>query len=710
MIWLRAGVYIDRWRGTTARIYSRRPWESINLAEILSPGVPNDPANYAAFKREQSTPFLFPLGKPPEIPATIRGSTAERHPPLKERLDLLAQMRPVYFFDEPSPKPVDWNANPFDHTRSDPTKPWYELIKFIPEQGDMRVMWEPSRAAWALDLARARSHGHDIEAGDLLWRWIDSWMDACVPFMGFQWGCGQESSIRFLAVALGVWGLADNRSMTPARWTQLARLAWATGYRVAHHINYAISQKNNHSLSEAMGLLLIAHLFPEFKQSGEWWEKGRYVLDREIRRQLAADGTYVQMSMNYERVMLQICTMSLRLAELAGRAFDRAIYDMLGRGCDFLFECMEPTSGRMPNYGSNDGAYVLPLSECDFNDFRPALQAGHYLVHRQKLFGSGPWDEDLLWLFGQEALASPEPAAREPVSSRFDDGGYYTLRQNESWMMTRCHTYRDRVHHIDPLHLDLWWRGQNVLMDCGSYHYYTPENPELDYHFKSIAAHNTVEIDGTDPLTLVSRFLWLPWYRSSVRHFQAEQGKPLMFEGEHYAYDRAPWHVVHRRAILGLPGDVWVVIDDILGRAATVQASWRWHLPDAPYTQEADGPATMRLDTPKGPVTIAFANHRDTRPTVEVIRGVEQPGRVQGWSSTYYGERRPIPTLEVGLKGTLPYRMITLFALGASQASVSPKSAAGNDWAIQAGASSWTVSLAAPERESPRTVLGVEPA
>src|SRR4029077_3219454 len=107
------------------------------------------------------------------------------------------------------------------------------------------------------------------------------------------------SSIRFLAIALGVWSLADDPSMTPARWTQFARLAWATGHRVAHHINYAISQKNNHSLSEAMGLMLIAHLFPEFRQAREWWGQGKRVLEYGIRQQVASDGTYVQSSMNY---------------------------------------------------------------------------------------------------------------------------------------------------------------------------------------------------------------------------------------------------------------------------------------------------------------------------------------------------------------------------------------------------------------------------
>src|SRR5690349_1398913 len=71
---LRAGVYLDKWRGTTAKTYAHRPWESIELAQIVSPGVPTEPQAYAAFKREQKIAFLFPLGKPPEIPQSIRNA------------------------------------------------------------------------------------------------------------------------------------------------------------------------------------------------------------------------------------------------------------------------------------------------------------------------------------------------------------------------------------------------------------------------------------------------------------------------------------------------------------------------------------------------------------------------------------------------------------------------------------------------------------
>ncbi len=209
-------------------------------------------------------------------------------------------------------------------------------------------------------------------------------MSACPPFRGFQWKCGQESSVRLIAIALGFWSLANDPATTADRWMQFARLAWATGYRIQHHIRYAISQKNNHSLSEACGLMLIGHLLPEFSEAARWNALGRRVFSKEILRQTYADGSYIQHSINYHRVMLHVAVLAMRLAELEGKPFGRDVYDRVGLGGEFLIQMMDTRTGHVPNYGNNDVACVLPLSECDFRDFRPAVQAVHFLLRRDR--------------------------------------------------------------------------------------------------------------------------------------------------------------------------------------------------------------------------------------------------------------------------------------------------------------------------------------
>jgi hypothetical protein len=485
-------------------------------------------------------------------------------------------------------------------------------------------------------------------------------MEACPPYYGFQWKCGQESSARMIAASLAFWATAHDPAAMPDRFEQFARFAWATGYRVAHHINYAISQKNNHALSEACGLMLIAALFPEFADAPRWWRKGRRVLTTEIRRQLDSDGSYVQSSMNYERVMLDACTLGLRLAELAGERLDRDLYERLDRCNEFMFQMMEPSSGRMPNYGANDGAHMLPLTECDFTDYRPMLQSVHYLVHRKRLLPEGPWDESLLWLFGPDSLTAGRAPQRDPASTAFRSGGYYTIRTPESWAMIRCHTFRDRPAHCDELHLDFWWRGQNVLLDAGTFHYYTPERPDIELYFKSVQSHNTLEVDGRNYLESASRFLWFPWPRARELVYDVK-GATQVFAGEHHGYNRSPWHVVHRRTVLSVQnGQIWVIGDDLLG-AREHHAIARWHMMDAPCDLNAESQC-LRLDTPRGALFIHVVVPPSTMRRLEVIRARDERGRFQGFVSPYYAEMLPAPTLEIEVAGSGALHIRTVIA------------------------------------------------
>lgn len=702
---LRVNIYLRQKLGITRRKFAPRAWESISLSDVTRSGTPTNAEGFALFKRAQSIPFLFPLGLPPVIPPSIRQAHVDRQPSLAERLRLLEQDRCVYFFRSPSPEVIDWHRNPFEGTRADPDTVWCDIPDFLPSQGDPRILWEPSRAAWAIDIARAGSYGIKLDAGALYWRWIDSWMSACEPFRGFQWKCGQESSVRIIAIAIGFWSIANNPATTPDRWVQFARLAWATGYRVYHHIHYAISQKNNHALSEACGLLLISHLFPEFREAARWNELGRRVFAEEILRQTYADGSYIQHSMNYHRVMLHVSALAMRLAELAGKPFPRVIYDRIAHCGEFLFQMMDTKTGRVPNYGNNDGACVLPLNECDFTDYRPTVQATHFLTHRERRLSTGPWDEDLLWMFGSEALSRPVAEAQSAESAAYEVGGYYTIRAVDSWCMVRCHTYKDRPGQDDPLHVDLWWRGLNVLRDCGTYRYYVTGSEEVELYFRSARAHNTIEIEGVSPVEWVSRFLFFPWPRCRKLRSKASADTAISFEGERNIDERPLWPVSHRRTVASLANDVWVVIDDLLG-ATGCSAILRWHLMDAPY--ELDVPrSSIVIKTAEGSVSLFVVGEPNEAANLEVVRGRENRGMVQGFASSYYGERSAIPTLEASFQCRSLQRIVTFIGCGVPvSGKILGYDELSEQWGVQIGHQVRILHLARPSRGARSTFMG----
>ena len=180
----------------------------------------------------------------------------------------------------------------------------------------------------------------------------------------------------------------------------------------------------------------------------------------------------------------------------------------------------------------------------------------------------------------------------------------------------------------------------------------------MERYFKSHLSHNTIEIDGDPPVHFLSRFLAFPWPRGMLRHFDTTSQEPLYFEGEHYDYDRRPWNVLHRRTLLSLDDDTWVVVDDLLGKGQH-EAMLRWHMLDVPYEFDAST-ATVGLQTAHGVFYVSVIASGCKPQSAEVVRGRDERDRVQGFAAPYYCERLPIPTLEIGYRTELPLRILTL--------------------------------------------------
>ena len=115
--------------------------------------------------------------------------------------------------------------------------------------------------------------------------------------------------------------------------------------------------------------------------------------------------------------MLQVSVMATLLAKWHRQPLDDSIIRHIAAAEEFLFQMLDPHSGQAPLYGNNDGAWVLPLDECDYLDFRGTVQAAHYLTTGRRRFDRGPWDEDLLWLFGEGASRG---AARTAAAAKIN--------------------------------------------------------------------------------------------------------------------------------------------------------------------------------------------------------------------------------------------------------------------------------------------------
>ncbi|MEI7837583.1 MAG: heparinase II/III-family protein, partial [Planctomycetota bacterium] len=246
----------------------------------------------------------------------------------------------------------------------------------------------------------------------------------------------------------------------------------------------------------------------------------------------------------------------------------------------------------------------------------------------------------------------------KPMSVGFAVGGYYTLRGRQSWGMVRCHSYRNRPGQADLLHLDLWWRGVNVLRDSGTFAYY---DPPLHWgrYFISTAAHNTVVVGGTDQMKKGSRFRWYTLPRTKVLCHRAEETAAMAYwQGEHYGYRRLPSRAVHRRGVARVGEAVWAIVDEVIGTGEEDVELW-WQLADGALSLSEE---TTRLLTPEGEVCLTVLSES---PSVRRLwHGHDEDGLRAGWQSLTYGVRRPGNAMSASMRSPLPVRWVTLVILG----------------------------------------------
>ncbi|MFW6133019.1 MAG: alginate lyase family protein [Planctomycetota bacterium] len=555
--------------------------------------------------------------------------------------------------------PPEFNRDPVHERRWAVGDHWLDALDLLAGASDVKFVWEPSRLglAWYFARAYARS-GADARA-EAFWTVLDAWVEQNPPERSIAWACGQEMTFRLMAALFGAAATLDSPAATPERLERLARLAWQTGRHVSININQARMQGNNHALSEAVGLWTVGLLFPELRDAARWQRRGADVLAAEVARQVYADGSYVQHSTNYHRVMMDDLLWATGLARAGDVALPAAVRDRLDRATNWLGEMMDPASGRVPNYGANDGANVLPLACCDYLDYRPTLQAASVLLHDRRAVESGPWDEKALWLTGGTGSSG---AVRRPARERLwtaPQGGYHVLRADDSWAMTRCHTYRHRPSHADMLHVDLWRRGRNVLRDAGTY-MYNCDQPWKGY-FPSTAAHNTVEVNRDSQMTKGPRFLWFHWSRGRVVfRGDSPDGRAGCVIGEHDGY-RREHGVTHRRTVCRFD-ETYLIIDRLQGSGRGV-LGLRWRLVPAEWTGDGAG---WTADIDGEPLTIRLAPAGRTTP--RLVRGERRDGSVEGFESLYYGCRSAVPTVVCTGAAVLPATLVTGVWAGAPPA------------------------------------------
>ena len=183
------------------------------------------------------------------------------------------------------------------------------------------------------------------------------------------------------------------------------------------------------------------------------------------------------------------------------------------------------------------------------------------------------------------------------------------------------------------LHFDLWWRGQNIALDPGTYSYNAA--PPWDNPLARTMHHNTVTVDGRDQMQRVGRFMWLPWLTGiCTERVASASGHLAYWQGEHDGYPS----VSYRRCLIRLADDVWVVAD-ALDSETDHDYRLHWLLSDLPYVRQDD---SIVLHSPAGDYQVCCrAQTADV--AVSLVRADAESAL--GWQARRYHSKTPALSL-----------------------------------------------------------------
>jgi Heparinase II/III-like protein/Heparinase II/III N-terminus len=594
-------------------------------------------------------PYRFDLERVRQLYAVLPGLEQVRETVLHDSERLLAGEYPMFSSRwQQLNWPPRWLENPDTGRSYDASQHWSRVPDLDPVQGDIKAVWEPSRFGFVYLLARAHALTNDARFGAAFWEALEGWVQANTLHGGPNWRCGQETSLRVMGVLFGLLCFADHPAASRSRLELAGAMLHASALRVQATLGYAMSQRNNHALSEVVGLWTLAVLFPQWPESAQLQAIAERGLAEVLEDQFYPDGAYVQQSFNYQRLAMHDLAWLEVVAGLVGRPVPTGVRETLGRSARFLHAIQDETSGWLPNYGANDGALILPLSSQDYRDYRPTLQAAHLLALGSRLYAPGPFDEEAIWL-------APEVLAREAAglnvargSLAAETGGYYVLRGPQSFALTRASRFWHRPGQADMLHLDVWLNGLNVALDPGTYSYNKPA--PWDNGLAATRVHNTGNADGLDQMVRAGRFLWLDWVQgqvvaySSNDHAEVYVLETRLMPSEH-------GRSLHRRVILRYD-DSYLIADSLEVNTSEhdepKKLSVHWNLADLDWARQDTenlfgGEGWMGRSYTVSGVRVCVAGESNFK--IDEVRA-ESDG-VRGWQSKYYGVIEPCLGLDM---------------------------------------------------------------
>jgi hypothetical protein len=205
--------------------------------------------------------------------------------------------------------------------------------------------------------------------------------------------------------------------------------------------------------------------------------------------------------------------------------------------------------------------------------------------------------------------------------------------------------------HADLLSVQCSAFGEPYLVDAGTGCY--TGDAEVRNFFRGSTAHSTVVVDAMGQARPAAPFSWSDRPGAQLHAWLSTDSFDFA-DASHDGYTKLPDPVSHRRRVIFVKPDYWILIDDLSGTAAhTVEVRFQFAPMDVRIDESGFARATR--DGRRGLFVRAVAS-------VPVEARLREGGRspMEGWISRDYGQLEPAPLLAYTATTRLPLRVVTL--------------------------------------------------
>jgi hypothetical protein len=487
---------------------------------------------------------------------------------------------------------IDWHFDPKSGYRW-PKKFYRDLfpVSSLANDADVKLPYELSRMQHLPTLGKAyRLTGKETYAQELVAQ-VTHWLDDNPYLVGVNWTCAMDVAIRIVNI---IWGLAfveGSPTVTRNFKNRVLIAIWQHGQYLMRHLEYSIRpdgrvSNSNHYLSNIVGLVYLALLFPEFKAAENWRRIGIEGLSEEMTRQTHADGVDYESSISYHRLVLELFSSAALLCRLNEVQLSEAFWKRLEDMYSFTLHVTRP-DGKVPQVGDADDGRLHILSDYgwwDRTDHRYLLSIGAALFNRPDMKQAArTFSEEAFWLLGRNGASSFDAlgsSGRAIGSKAFPEAGFYVMRSGRNYLLACCNPVGTagigNHKHNDILSFELYAGDRPFIVDPGTYLYTSSQ--KWRNLFRSTRFHNTVMIDGEEQNRFKENSVFsLIADAEPIIHRWHSTGESDFLEVEHTGYRRLSQGVSHRRVFAFDKRANILEITDTLRGAGQHTAEWYFH-------------------------------------------------------------------------------------------------------------------------------------